>query len=265
MKTMDPIGPAFSAILDQPVENQLIFFYPIFMGTAGRKLDIRDLTPLAGVVGSGVLLLGWIITGIAYRGRAGELFSPLNHFISELGQTGVSRLSTLFNLCMIAGGLLLIVFMLALGLYIDKIPGYIACAVGILAAISAILVGFFPINHGSVHKTVSIFFFWGALVAIIIFNLTIATDSKRRISRWLVVPGFISFALFTLLILALRASPTPTAVLDPGLAVRPTVWMIAILEWLAVLSLIACVLSFSLYMYRARSAAYRVPSNVVNR
>ncbi|OFW57498.1 MAG: hypothetical protein A2V52_06565 [Actinobacteria bacterium RBG_19FT_COMBO_54_7] len=197
-----------------------------------------------------------MIPAIAYRGRAGELFSPLNHFVSELGQPGVSRLSTIFNLCTIAGGLLLIIFMLGLGLYLKSRPGYIASAIGIFAAASAVLVGIYPINHGSTHTAVSVFFFYGAFVAIIITNLTIARDRSRRVSKWLIVPGFVSFALFALLILAIQASATPTAVLNPSLASRPNIWMIAVLEWLAVFSLIAWVLSFSLYLQKKLASAY---------
>ena len=204
----------------------------------------------AGILGSVILLLGWIIPAIAYRGRNGEFFSPLNHFVSELGQTGVSRLSLLFNLCMIVGSLLLILFMAGLGLYLHKVSAYIASSIGILAGISGILVGIFPMNHGSVHTGVAVFFFYGALLAIILFNLIVATDRTRGISKWLVLPGFVSFALFTLLIMAIRASATPTAVLDPGLGARPDIWMIAVLEWLAVLSIIAWVLSYSLFMMR---------------
>jgi hypothetical membrane protein len=203
-----------------------------------------------GIAAATLLFLSWVVTATFYRGKTGEVFSPLNHFVSELGQTGVSRFAALFNSGIVIGGLFIIVFMVGLGFYIRKIPAYIGTAFGIIAAVAAVLIGFFPINHGSVHTTVSILFFFGALACVITFNLTIATDRSKTVSSWLIVPGFISFGLFSLLILAILAEPSPTAVLNPAIAVRPEVWMTAILEWLACLSLIAWVLSFSIYLRR---------------
>jgi len=46
---------------------------------------------LFSLIGSTIAVLGAVITGLAYHGRQGERYSILNHYISELGETGVSR------------------------------------------------------------------------------------------------------------------------------------------------------------------------------
>ncbi|HOQ99693.1 MAG TPA: hypothetical protein PLJ35_12810 [Anaerolineae bacterium] len=43
-----------------------------------------------GMAGSAVIALGMAVAMVPYRGRSGEAFSILNHFISELGQPGVA-------------------------------------------------------------------------------------------------------------------------------------------------------------------------------
>ena len=70
------------------------------------------------LLASGVIVLGALLSAVAYRGAVGEPYSPFNHFISELGQVGVSRLAAVFNAGLIVGGLLLIPFMLGLGAWL---------------------------------------------------------------------------------------------------------------------------------------------------
>lgn len=204
----------------------------------------------SGILAVCILLLSSLVTGIAYRGRAGQRFSPFNHFISELGQPGVSRLSAFFNVSMMTCGVLAVVFMAGIALLLKRRAVYLAASTGILAGIAALLVGAFPINHGSVHTGVSIFFFYASLTSVIIFAVIIAADRGRLMPRWLLIPGFASFALFSLLLLVIRASAAPTAILDPNIVSRPDIWAAAVLEWLSVLSLAAWVLSFSIFVLR---------------
>ena len=46
-------------------------------------------------------------------GTQHEPFSPLNHWISELGEVGVSRLAAVFNVGLVVGGICYALFMLA--------------------------------------------------------------------------------------------------------------------------------------------------------
>jgi len=59
---------------------------------------------LLGLASAGVILFGVVIAAVPYRGHAGEAYSPLNHFISELGEVATSRLAWAFNLGIILGG-----------------------------------------------------------------------------------------------------------------------------------------------------------------
>ncbi|MFX1265657.1 MAG: hypothetical protein ACFFH0_09785, partial [Promethearchaeota archaeon] len=51
--------------------------------------------PLWGIVGSLVGLVFILGAQIPYSGRHGEPFSMLNHFVSELGEIGVSEFAFL--------------------------------------------------------------------------------------------------------------------------------------------------------------------------
>jgi hypothetical membrane protein len=72
--------------------------------------------PLVGMLGSAIFLLASVVAAFTYRGTLGESYSPLNHWVSELGEIGVSGLATIFNVGLILGGLALAVFMSALGI-----------------------------------------------------------------------------------------------------------------------------------------------------
>ncbi len=57
-----------------------------------------------GFAATGVLVVGALIPALSYRGKAGEPYSFLNHFISELGERGVSALAPVFNASLVLGG-----------------------------------------------------------------------------------------------------------------------------------------------------------------
>ena len=67
-------------------------------------LDVRKITSRAGLIGSGAIALGSLLTALAYHGRAGEAYSVLNHFVSELGEVGVAPLAWAFNTGLFLGG-----------------------------------------------------------------------------------------------------------------------------------------------------------------
>nr|MBN1229909.1 hypothetical protein [Anaerolineae bacterium] len=68
------------------------------MNTSAKPPIPIRITSLAGFAGSGIILLGCLISGLAYTGRTGESYSLLNHFISELGELRYSELALVFNL-----------------------------------------------------------------------------------------------------------------------------------------------------------------------
>ena len=119
------------------------------------KSNLNKLIYITGLTGSVIVILCSLITAIAYRDINGHSYNILNHFISELGEIGVSKLAPLFNTGLIVGGIVLIIFMISLGVYFRTVPGYIASIVGAFSAISCSLVGFNPMNDIEVHVKVA--------------------------------------------------------------------------------------------------------------
>ena len=68
----------------------------------------------SGLIGATVMTLGALLTGIVYRGKAGETYMPFSHWVSELGERGVSQLAPAFNVSLMIGGILFAVFMTGL-------------------------------------------------------------------------------------------------------------------------------------------------------
>jgi len=68
--------------------------------------------PQWGFIGSAVGYLFILGAAIPYRGHEGEPYSFARHFVSELGEIGVSDGSMLFNVGLILAGFFYIPFMI---------------------------------------------------------------------------------------------------------------------------------------------------------
>jgi hypothetical membrane protein len=120
--------------------RNLWIYYPKVEGTIMAVNWFGALRWFA-VAGSGVLIVTSLYAGLLYRGKAGERYSPLNHFISELGEVGTSRGAAIFNGGLITSGILLIPFFVGLGLALHSVLGWVASASGIGSALACALVG----------------------------------------------------------------------------------------------------------------------------
>ena len=78
---------------------------------SARRRGIDRLAACAGIVGAGAIGIGSVVTAIVYRGADGEPYSPLNHFVSELGELAQSELAGVFNAGLMVGGICFAVFM----------------------------------------------------------------------------------------------------------------------------------------------------------
>ena len=144
----------------------------------------REFLPLKrfylfGMAGSIVVLACILVPMAAYVGGAGERYSPLNHFISELGQVGVSRLAPVFNAGLIAAGVLYVPFVLGLG---AAVGGWWAAAgtlAGLVSAVSVACVGVFPMNNLAPHITAAMTFFRSGLVTVLLFGFAIQLPARR--------------------------------------------------------------------------------------
>ena len=218
------------------------------------KKNIKNIISISGLTGSIIISMGSLITALFYHGVQGETYSFFNHYISELGQYGVSQLALLFNVCLIIGGLCLLVFMVSLGVYIKKWYGYFGAAVGAFAAISCSLVGVFSMNNMALHTKVAMSFFNGGLVAILIFTLIILFDKQKLFSKWLAIPGALTVLSFALFLELPKLTNQEKAVnLDPSTMIRPEFWLTPILEWSILFTIIAWIVIMSIYLLRKNS------------
>jgi hypothetical membrane protein len=177
---------------------------------------------------------------LVYRGRKGERYSPLNHFVSELGERGVSRAAGLFNAGLIAGGLLMLPFFVWLGLRIGTLWAIFAAAAGIWASVSCALVGVYPMSNLGPHIRAAASYFRGGLAAVLLTGLAVLRDPAGHSAGAAAAGGAAATAVYAafLTIASVRyarrpAGTLPGSYLDPSrLAERPSVWVIPVMEWL---------------------------------
>ncbi|MGA2976238.1 MAG: DUF998 domain-containing protein [Spirochaetia bacterium] len=134
--------------------------------------------PFLGIGGS--LLVGASIAAAAltYTGEHGEPYSLLNHFISELGQVGVSRNAWLFNAGLIAAGILFILFCIGLRLSLRGIWSILGAAAGVCAGAFCSGVGVFPMNDLRMHLFVAMWFFRCGLATTLLFAIGILAQPR---------------------------------------------------------------------------------------
>ena len=215
----------------------------------GRLFDkIRPET--WGFIASGILLAFVLSSCIGYVGTAGESYSLLNHYISELGQVGVSHLAPLFNTGLILGGFASAVFMVGLGRYIKNTAAKIAMGVGVFAGISCSIVGFFPMNNLHTHNMVAKCFFFGRMIAVVIFSVAILRQRKLKIPKLFSIAGVVVAGVFIAFIVdAFVINPgAGRKALEVGFT-RPHIWWCTILEWSTFFAIVGWMLLISICMY----------------
>jgi len=197
---------------------------------------------LFGMAGSVVLLVCVIVPMAAYTGRMGERYSPLNHFISELGEVGVSRLAPMFNVGLIACGALYVPFVLGLG---AALGGWWAAAgtlAGLVSAVSVAGVGVFPMSSFVPHYVAAMTFFRSGLATVLLVGIAIQRQRRDRrvIDRRANIAGIAAFLAFAAFLVVLQLQPGGAAAFDAAaLAARPAVWTSAVLEWLILAMMVA--------------------------
>ena len=193
----------------------------------------RKLTSLCGLLGPVILTAGCVVAALPFHGKKGEAYSLLNHFISELGFVGVSKLAEVFNGCQTLSGLIIVMFMAGLGRHFQTRLAYAAAVSGAVSGILCSLLGLIPMNDLAVHLKAAFFFFFSGLITVGLFSLVIARDTEKRLPKWLLVPGLIAFASFAaFLAYPLVTRQTAAEIIKLYYTARPDIGVIAILEWL---------------------------------
>jgi len=211
------------------------------MRTARRPGALRALpstyaTGFLGLVSTATILGGSLVAAIPYRGWVGESYSPLNHFVSELGEVARSQLSAAFNFAAIVGGLGLGLFLILLSRRMTGLHRPALAMAGVVADVSGTLVGVFSMDYQAIHGLVSAVFFCTGWIVMAIFSAWLLTRPRRGFGRWLVIPGGLGVAAgLSFVVVYATYSPLPP---DAHIIERPAVWTVPTLEWAALLGLL---------------------------
>ncbi|SVB30805.1 uncharacterized protein METZ01_LOCUS183659 [marine metagenome] len=188
-----------------------------------------------GQAGVLILLLSALMPAAFYIGRENETYSFLNHFISELGEIGVSPLAYIFNGGLILGGICISSFMLGMAIHIGGSWGLILGAIGLVTGISATLVGVFPMNQLEIHTTIANTFFYGGLLAALGYTLYVIFSPQPRLPKITAITGGATMLAFAAFVWFLPAPLEDGQSISEILKNRPEIWTLPILEWLVFL------------------------------
>lgn len=213
-----------------------------------------------GLLGTGIITFGMIISSWFYVGRSGERYSLLNHFVSELGESPWSAASWAFNYGLILGGALVLIFMIRLWPIFESWFGKSIVGVGVLTSIAGSGVGLYPMNDLGQHIKVALTFFYLGLIVTILFSVYVFTKHNHRFSKLMAAPGIASFlCFFYFLFLTEPIFPeggSPDAIFLL-LENRPAILETAIFEWAVVLSTMVWLFSLSGYVYKNYESRFK--------
>ncbi len=199
-----------------------------------------DVHPTLGITGSVVILVCLLTAMLVYRGKNGEHYSIWRHFVSELGEVGVSKFAWVFNTGLIVGGFLFFLMMPGVGLSLNSLWGYFATATGMVAAIGCLFVGVFPMNNIKPHIKAAMTYFRGGLVTVILFSIAIlAQDQDNRIiplyALIVAVLAIFSYSSFLILLAKSLKQKESNALDTSNIQERPRFWWMPLLEWMVVI------------------------------
>ena len=217
-----------------------------------------------GLAGAGLVAMGCVTSALLFE-RDGFRYSPLGCFISELGDVQHARGHAAFNGALMLGSAPLLYFMVGLG---QRFRGWVARmgqATGGIAAVGAFFVGFFPMNQLGAHMTAANTFFYGGMITMFLYSRAIYAASgelPRAMSGFGIAVGAM-FATFLFLPLHFHTGPAPT-LFKPEPYQHPDFWLIAFVEWLVLLSVLAWVTSLSVLLLRRWPRAPSTPERLVH-
>jgi hypothetical membrane protein len=211
--------------------------------------------PLSGILGPGIIGLGMLITGLAYVGVEGQAYSMMNHFVSELGELGVSELAPVFNGSLILGGMITMVFMIYLASQFEHWTRYPLGVLSVIAALSGSLVGIFPMNSLEPHVLAAMTFFNLGMLISFLYSTVILLSKRHPFPKWLAIPGFVNAATFTLF-LYFPSEINVEVDFQEGMAGlvnnRPDFIPLALMEWIVILGILIWISWIGVYLVKNR-------------
>jgi hypothetical membrane protein len=207
-----------------------------------------------GFIGTGLILLAVIYPIFLYRGKRGERFSMLNHFISELGELGVSRAARVFNTGILLAGLVMLPYVIGLGIAFGSLLGWLGTVAGVIAVLGVAAVGVFPMNNIQAHATAAKTYFRAGLVMVFFFGLAILFQPSGQAmipqaANLLSLLAFLSYGAFLVLPLFREKKPASADSLDPyEEPERPRFWALPTVEWMVFFSTIAWLFGITFFI-----------------
>ena len=171
----------------------------------------------------------------------------VNHLVSELSLSYVNHLAWLFNGGLTISGLMFIPIMIGLG---KRINSKIITIIGIIATLGCSLTGLFPMDTLILPHYVSAFtFFFTSAITIALVTLLLIKESDPGISKYFIIPGFVVVGIFLVLITVDFSIVLETLTLGHMWVVikRPSVWILAIMEWAVVLAVLGYLTLLAIY------------------
>ena len=219
---------------------------------AWRRPPVESFAASGGVLAFVLIALGCVAAAIGYTGAAGEPYSPLNHWISELGQEGVSARASVFNGCLVLGGLAFVEFVAGLWRSSPSRLRWAFGPVGVLAGIGGALVGVFPMNHPVQHVAAASTFFNLGWLFVLLASASFVRAHEPRHPAWLAAVGGASVVAFLAFLVSLQADAFARGRMASSgpITGRPDVWIAPVLEWATLISIMVWVLLTSLAWWR---------------
>jgi len=217
-----------------------------------RQPQLELLAAILGIVSFIAITLGFVWSSLGYVGPAGEPYSALNHWISELGQEGVAARADWFNRGLMVGGVAFVGFVLGLARTSPSQLRWAYAPIGVVAGIGGFFVGVFPMNHADQHVVAASTFFNLGWIFVALASIAIVRNREPRHPAWLAIVGVASVAAFIAFLVSLRTdefSRQRMASSGP-ITDRPDVWIAPILEWATLISIMVWVLLASIAWLR---------------
>lgn len=189
---------------------------------------------------------------LVYQGAQNEAYTPINHWISELGQLGVSEGAELFNAALMFGGGAFALFVMGMAMTSPSRLRWVFGPAGVIAGIGGIFVGVYPMNAGDAHALSAATFFLLAWVFVAVASLAFVRACEPRHPAWLALLGAVTALVTLAFLISLRVDPEARARMQSTgpIVDRPPVWIPTILEWATLLLVMTWVLLTSLAWLR---------------
>ncbi|MFT5787911.1 MAG: hypothetical protein ACI8SJ_000006 [Shewanella sp.] len=212
---------------------------------ARTKNKVSTLAFRFGMLGIFGLLLGLILSVLAFEQYDGNGFSFFNHTLSELGHYGHSYFAVIINGGLFFGSLSAVLFCL-FSLQIADSPWSYPFFVCLgLTFFSLAAMGLFPINVYHLHIVAIKYFFIFGTISSMFYGLYLLVGKGRLFSHSTTVFAFITFvtmsAFLLVPLLGFELTEGGRAFYHEMLVEihRPTIWWPAILEWICIASFVS--------------------------